>query len=180
MEDPLSRTGLSDGMWVNPLPIDDGGRRQDSCTAYIMPLMRAGGACADNLRLIQSATVSRVVVEGGRAVGVQYIKTDAPEGQQDRDISVVNEVISAAGPYASPRLLQLSGIGPATVLNELGVDVTLDLPVGQNTMVRSPQACAEQCRVLFPRACTSRRAQESSGSHAQSSELVQLHASAGQ
>ena len=135
MEDPLSRTGLSDGMWVNPLPIDEGGRRQDSCTAYIMPLMRAGGACASNLRLIQSATVSRVVVEGGRAVGVQYIKTDAPEGQQDREIAVENEVISAAGPYGSPRLLQLSGIGPATVLNDLGVDVTLDLPVGQNTLV---------------------------------------------
>ena len=138
VEDPISRTNVSDGMWVNAMPIDEGGRRVDSCTAYIMPLMRAGGACASNLRLIQSATVSRVVIEGGRAVGVQYIKTDAPEGQRDREIAAKKEVISAAGPYGSPRLLQLSGIGPPPVLNELGVKVILDLPVGQATLVRQP------------------------------------------
>ena len=142
----MSRTGLSDGMWVNAMPIDDGGRRQDACTAYIMPLMRAGGACANNLRLIQSATASKVVIEGGRAVRVQYIKTDAPEGQQGREIAAVKEVISSAGPYGSPRLLQLSGIGPASVLSGLGVDVILDLPVGEGSLVRPTHsaACAQK------------------------------------
>ena len=146
VEDPVSRTGLSDGMWVNAMPIDDGGRRQDACTAYIMPLMRAGGACANNLRLIQSATASKVVIKGGRAVGVQYIKTDAPEGHQDREIAAKKEVISSAGPYGSPRLLQLSGIGPASVLSGLGVDVILDLPVGEGSLVRPTHsaACAQE------------------------------------
>ena len=120
---------------MNAMPIDDGGRRQDSCTAYIIPLMRAGGACAANLRLIQPATASKVVFKRGRAVGVQYIKTDAPEGQQEREIAAKKEVISSAGPYGSPRLLQLSGIGPASVLTRLGADVILDLPVGEGSLV---------------------------------------------
>ena len=104
-----------------------------------MPLMGAGGACASNLKVIQSATASRIVIQGGRAVGVQYIKTDAPEGQQNRQISATKEVISSAGPFGSPRLLQLSGIGPPSVLNDLGVDVVLNLPVGQDTLVRRPR-----------------------------------------
>ena len=155
-EDPLSRTNASDGMWVNTIPVDDGGRRQDSCTAYIMPLMRAGGACAANLRLIQSATVSKVVIEGGRAVRVQYIKTDAPEGEQDREITAAKEVISAAGPFGSPRMLQLSGIGPRAVLNRLGVDVIMDLPVGEDTLVRQPLHSAVACTPVTPGKCASR------------------------
>ena len=144
--DPISIAGPPrDGMWVNALAIDAAGRRVDSCTAYLSPVMRAGGACADNLRLIQAATVSRVVVEGGRAVGVQYIKTDAPEGQQDREITATKEVISAAGPFGSPKLLQLSGIGPASVLDGLGVDVLVDLPVGERTVVRT---ASHSCHII--------------------------------
>ena len=47
------------------------------------------------------------------------------------------EVISSAGPYGSPKLLQLSGIGPAALLASVGVPLVQDLPVGQ-----AVQACA--------------------------------------
>ena len=46
------------------------------------------------------------------------------------------EVITAAGPYGSPKLLQLSGIGPAAVLRRAGVPLVLDLPVGASVQVR--------------------------------------------
>eukprot|EP00892_Ulva_mutabilis_P011188 jgi/Ulvmu1/8441/UM043_0019.1 len=135
--DPLARTGpVTDGMWINALAVDAAGRRQDSCTAYLSPVIGPGNACAANLRLEQSATVSRVVIEGGRAMGVQYLKTDAPAGEQEREIAAVKEVISAAGPFGSPRLLQLSGLGPPALLDSLGVPVVVDLPVGENTVAR--------------------------------------------
>ena len=138
-DDPLSRTGpAADGIWITPIATDSAGRRQDSCTAYLSPVTREGGACATRLRLIQSATVSRVVVEGGRAVGVQYIKTDAPEGKQLRRITAKKEVILSAGPYGSPQVLQLSGIGRPHVVGALGVHPVMDLPVGEDTLVRRP------------------------------------------
>ena len=96
MDDPLIRTDLWDGMWVTAMPIDDGGRRQDSCTAHSMPLMDAGGACASTLKVIQSAADCKVVIEGGWAVGAQCVKTYARDGQQDQAISAAEEVISAA------------------------------------------------------------------------------------
>lgn len=52
-------------------------------------------------------------------------------------VSARAEVIMAAGPYHSAKLLQLSGIGPADVLQPLGVDVIADLPVGESAQVRS-------------------------------------------
>ena len=48
------------------------------------------------------------------------------------------EVISAAGPYGSPKLLQLSGIGPAALLASVGVPLVQDLPVGQSVQARPP------------------------------------------
>ena len=145
VDDPLIRTDLLDSMWVIAMPIDDGGRRQDSCTAYIMPLMDAGGACASTLKVIQSATVCKIVTEGGWAVGAQCVKMYAPDGQQDQAISAAEEVISAACravPHEPPRLLQLSDIGPSSVLNSLGVDAVLDLPVEEDNLVCHSQTAA--------------------------------------
>lgn len=143
--DPVSRTGSSDGYWVNAMPIDDGGRRQDSCTAYVTPVLGPGNACANNLRIVQSATASKILIEGGRAVGVEYLKTDRPAGKQKRVMRATKEVISSAGPYGSPRLLQLSGIGPKFVLDSLGIKQLVDLPVGRETLVRR-----RPCRVRVP------------------------------
>ena len=81
----------------------------------------------DNLSVQTGATVSRVVVEGGRAVGVQVI-----DGGASRTIRAHREVVVSAGAYGSPQVLQLSGIGPADLLGGLGIPVHADLPVGDN------------------------------------------------
>jgi choline dehydrogenase-like flavoprotein len=73
------------------------------------------------------ALSTRVVVEGGRAVGVEYRR-----GGQLRTARATREVVLSGGAINSPQLLMLSGIGPADHLREVGVDVVHDLPgVGQ-------------------------------------------------
>ncbi|HEX8780606.1 MAG TPA: GMC oxidoreductase, partial [Nocardioides sp.] len=81
-----------------------------------------------NLTLLLDATVSRVVVEGGRAAGVEVVVA----GGERRVISAGKEVVLSAGAFGSPQILQLSGIGPAGHLRTHGIDVVADLPVGDN------------------------------------------------
>jgi choline dehydrogenase-like flavoprotein len=94
-------------------------RRSSASTAYLGP---ARGR--PNLTVRTGAQVLRIVVENGRAVGVE-----TPEGV----IRAGAEVILSSGAIGSPRLLQLSGIGPADHLRSLGIPVVLDQPqVGAN------------------------------------------------
>jgi choline dehydrogenase-like flavoprotein len=72
-------------------------------------------------------TVTRVVIERGRAVGVEIIA----DGER-RVVRAAREVILCGGVIGSPHVLMLSGIGPAAHLREHGVGVVADLPVGQN------------------------------------------------
>ena len=70
----------------------------------------------------------RIIVEQGRAVGVEYAQDGA-----DRAVRTDGEVLLAAGAFVSPQVLMLSGIGPADHLRRLGIDVVVDLPgVGSN------------------------------------------------
>ena len=95
-------------------------RRSSTGTAYLGP---AKGR--KNLTIRTHAQVLRIVVEQGRAVGVEL----AGEGV----VRAGAEVILSAGAIGSPRLLQLSGIGPADHLSDLGIKVHLDQPgVGSN------------------------------------------------
>ena len=100
-----------------------GGVRESCARAYLHPArMRR------NLTVVRHALVERILLEGTRAVGVQY----RCAGQQHTARST-REVISAAGAIGSPALLQLSGIGPAAVLERAGVRVQHELPgVGEN------------------------------------------------
>lgn len=97
------------------------GVRYSSARAYVTGPDRA------NLTVLTGATVSRVVLEGGRAVGVELV-----EGSERQVVRAVREVVVSAGAFGSPQILQLSGIGPAAHLASLGVDVVADLPVGDN------------------------------------------------
>lgn len=100
-----------------------GGRRNSTGRAYI-----AGARRRSNCRVLTGALVERVVVEGGRAVGVAY-----RIGGATRLVRVRREVILSAGAVGSPQLLQLSGIGAACHLSSLGIPVVRDLPgVGEN------------------------------------------------
>jgi choline dehydrogenase len=98
-----------------------GGLRYSSSVAYLdhhgLP----------NLEIITRASITRVLIEKGRATGVEVATADGPG-----TITASREVILCAGVYGSPQLLMLSGVGPAAHLREHGIDVVADLPVGDN------------------------------------------------
>ncbi|MEU2929872.1 GMC family oxidoreductase N-terminal domain-containing protein [Streptomyces sp. NPDC007251] len=98
-----------------------GGLRCSTAVAYLHPALER-----PNLTVLSSALARRVVIEGGRATGVEVERAGT--------VGVVRaerEVILSAGAYESPKLLMLSGVGPATALSAFGIDVVRDLPVGQ-------------------------------------------------
>ncbi len=99
------------------------GRRESTATAYLRPAMRRG-----NLKVVTDALAHRVVIEGGRAVGV-----DVERGGEVQRFAARAEVVVACGTILSPRVLMLSGIGGGAELSRLGIEVKSDLPaVGAN------------------------------------------------
>lgn len=92
------------------------GRRVTSADAYM-------GGHRPTLTIATGARVLRVLVEGRRAVGVEYLQ----EGQV-RTARTDGEVILCGGVFNSPQLLMLSGLGPADELNRHGIAPLLDLP----------------------------------------------------
>ncbi|GHT83807.1 glucose-methanol-choline oxidoreductase [Betaproteobacteria bacterium] len=84
-----------------------------------------------DLSIVTDALVHKVVVKNGIATGVEYSTGDAGKGQT-RSARARKEVIVSAGTIGSPKILLLSGIGPRAHLEELGIPVVADLPVGQN------------------------------------------------
>jgi choline dehydrogenase-like flavoprotein len=94
------------------------GRRCSAANAFLHPVMDR-----PNLTVALHTIVDRVVLEGGRAVGVRGRRHgQAVEAQATR------EVILAAGSIATPKILQLSGIGPAEVLRSAGVHAVVNSP----------------------------------------------------
>jgi choline dehydrogenase len=99
------------------------GRRLSAARAYLHPVLGR-----KNLTLITRATAEKIVFEGTRAVGVSY-----RNGRGKHVTARGAEVISCGGAFNSPQLLQVSGVGPASVLQAAGVPVLHDLPgVGEN------------------------------------------------
>lgn len=81
-----------------------------------------------NLEVITGARAGRLLFEGKRCVGITY-----RQGGQDKEIRTNKEVVLCGGSYNSPQLLQVSGIGPAAHLKDIGVEVLHDLRgVGSN------------------------------------------------
>lgn len=99
-----------------------GGLRYSTSIGYLAPLV--GKA---NLEIITGALVERIVIEGGRARGVEFVVAGAK-----RKVSADAEVILSAGAVGSPQILMLSGVGPAAQLKQHGLAVAADLPVGEN------------------------------------------------
>jgi choline dehydrogenase len=98
------------------------GRRFSSSEAYVHP-----ARARTNFHVQTGATVSRVVIESGRAVGVELMRDG-----QTRTIRARREVILSAGVIGSAQLLMLSGVGPADELRDHGIAAVVDLPVGKN------------------------------------------------
>ncbi|MVU79557.1 FAD-binding protein [Nocardia sp. ET3-3] len=81
-----------------------------------------------HLTVLTHVHATRVVIENGRAIGVEI----AEKNGSRRIVRAAKEVIVSGGVIGSPQLLMLSGIGPAGQLREHGIEVVADLPVGQN------------------------------------------------
>lgn len=124
------------GMPYNP---DFNSGKQEGCALY-QTTIRNGRRCSTavgflkpvearpNLTVMTDCMVRRVVIENGRAKGVEIV-----EGGEVKRVDAAREVIVTGGAIGSPKLLMLSGIGPAAHLREKGVAVSHDLPgVGQN------------------------------------------------
>jgi choline dehydrogenase len=119
---PDYNAGVLDGVAQMQLTVRDG-RRHSAAAAYLRPVIDA-----PNLRILTGAHAHRLLFDGARCTGVQFV--------HDGDLQEAHagcEVVVSAGTIESPALLLRSGIGPASELRELGIDVTADLPgVGRN------------------------------------------------
>ncbi|MFF0792268.1 GMC family oxidoreductase [Streptomyces spiralis] len=97
--------------------------RCSTAVAYLHPVLDR-----PNLTVRSRATATRILFEGGRAAGVEYVQDG-----RTRQARVDHEVIVSGGSYESPHLLLRSGIGDADELRRHGIDVVADLPgVGRN------------------------------------------------
>ncbi|MEZ5936533.1 MAG: choline dehydrogenase [Alphaproteobacteria bacterium] len=141
MQNPLYRAFIEAGHQAGyPLTSDYNGAQQEgfcrmdmtvrngirwsTANAYLKPSLSR-----PNLRLEMHALATRILFEGKRAIGVEYVDK-AGRTVQAR---AVRETILSSGPINSPKLLMLSGIGPAAHLREHGIEVLHDLPgVGEN------------------------------------------------
>jgi len=99
------------------------GRRWSAADAFLRPALRR-----PNLVVRTESVATRIVLEGGRATGVDYRRAG-----RDETVRAAREVIVSGGAVNSPHLLMLSGIGPGAHLREHGIEVAVDLPgVGEN------------------------------------------------
>jgi len=140
MKNPLYRAFVEAGQQAGYLPTGDyngyqqegfgpmhmtvkDGVRWSTANAYLKPALGR-----PNLDVVSNALTRRVVLEGRKAVGVEY-----EAGGRRETARAEREVILSAGSIGSPMLLQLSGIGPGQVLQDAGVPLVHDLPgVGEN------------------------------------------------
>jgi choline dehydrogenase-like flavoprotein len=113
--------GMHEGFGRSQYSIRNG-RRSSAASAYLRPALKR-----PNLTVVTDALTTRILTEGTRALGVEYVC-----GGQLTRATADREVILSAGAFNTPQILMLSGIGPAGHLREIGIKPLLDLPVGQN------------------------------------------------
>jgi choline dehydrogenase len=100
------------------LSIDRDGRRSSAAVAYLKPAM-----FRRNLTVVQRATATRILFEGSKATGIEYVGAEGTTQAR-----AAREVIISAGGYQSPKMLMLSGIGPARQLEAVGIKPLVNLP----------------------------------------------------
>ena len=100
------------------------GIRQSASRCYLLPALSR-----KNLNVISNATVSRILLQDKRAVGVEYIDSNG----EKHTVKATKEVLLCGGAYNSPQILMLSGIGDPATLEKVGIETLHELPgVGQN------------------------------------------------
>jgi choline dehydrogenase len=137
LHEPLMQTAAPAGYWTSEdlhgrleegfaraeLTVDARGRRASASRAYLAPARHRA-----NLEVMQGAQTTRVLVDRGRAIGIELRR-----GNELRQVYADAEVILCGGTYNSAQLLMLSGFGAADELQTFGIPVRADLPgVGAN------------------------------------------------
>jgi choline dehydrogenase len=113
------------------------GRRSSAATGYLRPAQRRR-----NLKVVTRAHATRILFEGKRAIGVEYTRNG-----QKRSARAEGEVILSGGSFNSPQLLQLSGVGPADLLRQFGIEVVADMKgVGANLIDHYTSRAIYRCR----------------------------------
>ncbi len=135
-----------EGLTITPLAVKRGKRQGPR--EYVLRVSRE---YPDKLTVRKHSLVTRVLFEGTRAVGVEYIdkshvyradptaaeETPDPASLPRSEVRAAREVILAGGAFNTPQLLMLSGVGPASELQKFGIPVVVDLPgVGANLQDR--------------------------------------------
>jgi choline dehydrogenase-like flavoprotein len=106
----------------------DNGERWSAARGYIHPFM----ASRPNLRVETNAQATRILFEGKRAVGIEYVQGKG-KGKETKQLRARREVILSSGAFQSPQLLMLSGVGDAATLGKHGIASVHHLPgVGAN------------------------------------------------
>src|SRR5438045_9543304 len=86
--------------------------------AYLRPAQKRR-----NLTIRTNSQTTRILIENGKAVGVTFVSGGVPQ-----TVGMRGEVIVSAGVFNSPHLLQLSGLGPAQLLQAFGIPVIREMP----------------------------------------------------
>ncbi|MEZ5449979.1 MAG: choline dehydrogenase [Thiolinea sp.] len=139
-KNPLYQAWIEAGQQAGyPFTADVNGYQQEGFGPYEMSVRNsrrgtvarsylAAARLRPNVSLEKHALVTRILFEGQRAVGVEYLQKG-----QTVQVRAEHEVIVSGGAISSPQILLLSGVGPADELRAQGIDVVLDKPgVGQN------------------------------------------------
>jgi choline dehydrogenase len=149
--------GAREGLWFAPLAMRNGGRVSTRDCLRAAQIEDPG-----KLTIRTGALACRVVFEGTRAVGVEYLagrhlyradpRADGAGEQPERvTVRAQREVVLAGGAFNTPQLLKLSGIGPAAELEQHGIPVLVDLPgVGENLQDRYEVGVISEMEKDFP------------------------------
>lgn len=167
--DPLLSAGLDPNDWrsetrgrsgIYNIPVSVRGARRNGSRDYILATARA---LPNNLLIKPHTLVTRVLFEGNRAVGVEYLEgaslyradprasSSGPEPVPRKQLRVTREVILCGGAFNSPQLLKLSGIGPRAELARFGIPLVANRPgVGRNLQDRYEVAVITRMKRDFP------------------------------
>ncbi len=124
-----------DGFGYNQVTIRDG-RRGSTATDFLRPALRRS-----NLKVLTHALCTRILFRNRQAVGVEFLR----DGALQR-VTARREVVLAGGSFNSPQLLQVSGVGPASLLAQHGIPVVADVPgVGANLQDHFQASISYRC-----------------------------------
>src|SRR5713101_890394 len=157
--DSRNNYNMREGLALTPLAVRNG--KRNGAREF---LLKTAEKFPKNLKILLNSLASRVLFEGKKAVGVEFLEGErlyeaaarrrrrrgGTASFQQRTVSASREIILCAGAFNSPQLLKLSGIGPRSELQGFDIEVVVDLPVvGCNLQYRYEIAVVSEYKRPF-------------------------------